>query len=255
MKTNIKNLADFTLNSGVVENATIYNDVTPALDVDTGTYIYHDSTDISNFGLICYVRFGDVTASQFRILLGVNSSGVGRALDFNMTGSSQTCAFVTISSFTGAADTTLVSKEFLPRIPLIDDTFYKISVVIANDIIKVFVNNYIMFESTSFVPTDSIWGYSGMSTSTLVYVSDTYWYKDQVFWGNVNLNAVPDGDGVATLYNQGTHALVSRVQCNDDGDYTLLVDDDPANFTKYFLIGNITTLTNIQPRGVGNITL
>lgn len=254
MKTQMTNLTDFTTNSGVTETVATYKYTSPGLVVGSGDYIYHDDGAMTNFATTCWVQFGATTA-QFRVLLGVTAAGAGKALDFNLTASSQTVSLTNISTFTGVADSTIVSKEMIDRLTLTSGKWYYLTIIISNNILKVYFGNYYMFETNVYAPGDTYWGFSGMATANSTVVSDVWWYNNQVFYGNVNINGVPDVDGVAVMFKQVDGAVVDYVQCNTDGEYAILVTDDPTSGNKYFLIGYIQDEPTVQPRGVGNITL
>lgn len=255
MKTQYRYLTDFDTNSGVTENSAEFSGVSPGLDVPSGAYIVTDNATFDNFGLTTNVKFSSTTASQFRILLGVTVAGVGRALDFNLTSGSHTVSLVNISSFTGVADSTQISKEFAPRINFETTNWYKVVITIANNVLRVSVGDWWAFESNVFSPTGTLWGFSGMASANTVIASDTYQYTNQVFWGNVNVNGVPNAAGVAVMFKQFDASVVDYQACNADGDYAILVTDDIAALNKYFIIGYVRDLPTVQPRGVCNLTL
>jgi len=152
--------------------------------------------------------------------------------------------------------TTEIVKDLKTRaFELANDAWYPFKIIIANDILKVFFNGIMCIETSAYAPNGNWWALSGIDTGTDVFFSDVYYFESQVFFGNVNVNGVPDADGRAVLFNQDTPKMLQNGFSNVNGDYAILIEDDPASGNKYFLLGYVDDRHDVQPRGIGNITL
>jgi hypothetical protein len=165
--------------------------------------------------------------------------------------------YVNISSWDGLPDSVNEEKDLKIRgWNFKSDVFYKITIYLANNQLKVYFNNALCVDSLAFSPSGGWMGVSGIDSTTSSYVSDLTYWEEQCLWGNVNINGVPQAtSGRAILFSQDIVEVVEYSATNTDGDYLIFLEDDPANLNKYFMIGFIADQTNIQPRGVSNITI
>lgn len=259
MKTELRFVdIDFTLNSGLVNIPSIYRDTTPGILLTSGTHAYYDTgSPFTNAAITGWVRFTDHNDGKFRLHLGCTSGGVGKAIDIVMSATGWKVQYVNISSWDGLPDAVNSEFDFKPRgWDFIDNTFYNFKVYLANNHLKVYFNNTLALTEIAYAPAGGFTGISGIDTNTSTYVSDMYYYEEQCLWGNVNINGIPQSvDGRAVLFSQDIVEVVEYSATNTDGDYLIFLEDDPVNLNKYFLIGFIADQTDIQPRGVSNITI
>ncbi len=253
----INRIADYDVNNGVTENTGIFKYTAPSMVLSSGTDIIKNMNRFHNEAFTFWVYFADATASKFEAVLGTDVNGSGVALRFDFSASYSWIRLVQVTNFGNPTyDSVIVEKD----VRLIEDgfqnnTWYKCVVYLADDMLKVEFNGVQLFEIETFVPNGTYFGFSGLDTSNNIYISDATYYSDQVFWGNVNLNGVPDDQGQVLMLKQSTFSLIGRDLCNSKGEWLIFLEDDPANVNKYILIGHILDRPTYQPRGVGNITL
>lgn len=259
MKTELRYVdIDFTLNSGAVNIPSVYKDTSPGILLTSGTHAYYDTAGpFNNAAVTAWVRFTDILDGKFRLHLGCTSAGVGKAIDIVMDATGWKVQYVNISSWDGLPDTVNSEKNFKLRgWEFLSNTFYKLTVYLANNQLKVYFNGALAIDDTNYAPAGGYMGISGIDTNTSTYVSDMYFYEEQCLWGNVNINGIAQAtSGRAVLFSQDIVEVVEYSATNADGDYLIFLEDDPVNLNKYFLIGFIADQTDIQPRGVSNITI
>ena len=250
MKTFFKTPDDFTVNNGVNIIPSIYKYTSPGMVFPAATNVQYDTTGpFDNVAFTTWVRFTDIDDGKIRFHIGCTSAGVGKSIDLVMSATNWKIQYNNISSWDGAPDAVNSEKDLRLRgMSFKDAIFYKQ--------LRVYFNNILCIADDLYSPAGGWWGISGMDSATTTYVSDTYLYEEQCLWGNVNVNGVPQAiQGRAVLFNQDVVEVIEYSTTNADGDYIIFLEDDPINLNKYFLLGFIADQTNIQPRGVGNITI
>jgi hypothetical protein len=249
-------LTDYSINNGVTENTTIFKYESPSFELTSGSYIIKDLNRMYNEAITCWLSSSDFTNSKFQILIGCDNAGNGVALRFDMSSSQFFIRLVYISSFGNPTyDSVIIERDLFNILNLVNNTFYKISLYLSQDKVGVLFDDVDVFEISNVTFTGNYFGFSGIDTPTSIFVSDIYYYSDSVFYGNVNLNGVPDDSGNVLMLNQQTYSMVNLDRCDVDGNWMIFLEDDPINFNKYVLIGYISDRPDLQPRGVGNITL
>ncbi len=256
MKTELNIITDFT-SSSASESGSVYKTFSPSISLASGDNALYDTTGpFDNVAITAWVRFTDSTDGKVRFHLGCTSGGAGKAIDIVMSATGWKVQYVNISSFDGLPDAVNKEKDFKLRgWEFSDNIFYKITIFLANNQLKVYFNSALAIDENAYSPAGGWTGISGIDTATTTYVDDLVVYQDQCLWGNVNINGVPQAtDGRAVLFSQDIVEVVEYSSTNADGDYLIFVEDDPANLNKYFILGFVADQTDIQPRGVGNIT-
>jgi len=249
-------LTHFDNNTGVTEDPIIYKTNSPSFVMSSGAYAIKDMQRFNNEAYTFYTRWDNVTnGSKLRIALGCTAAGVGKAIDIEGTTGTQSVSLVNISSWTGLADAVLETKNMYDRFSWSIGTWYKVKILIANNLIRVWVNNINVIDVPLFSVAGNYMAITGINSTSNVRVSDLWHYSDQCFWGNVNLNGVPYSDGIVAIYNQETFTILGYVNNNDAGDYVIFIEDDPNNLNKYFMTAQIRSLPDTQGKGIGNITL
>ena len=252
----LSNLTDFDINVGVTEDAVDYYNSPPSFVVNATDYMVKDMGRFNNEAYTFYTKFDDITTGgKLRIAVGCTSGGVGKAIDIEGTTGAHSVSLVNISTWTGLPDSVLDTKNMYDRFEFNTTTWYKIEIVIANAMIRVWVNNILVLDNSLFAIAGNYVGITGINSSADVRVSEFWHYTDQVFWGNVNLNGVPNTDGTVALYNQETYTILGYVYVNAVGDYMLFIEDDPNNLNIFFMTAQIRSLPSTQGKGIGNITL
>jgi hypothetical protein len=256
-RTRIQYIADFDTNSGVVESSPIFKDEAPGLGVQTTTHGVNDITDISNFAISGYVRFSDIAGGKARVVFGATVAGVGKAIDFVMSGAGWKVQYVDITTFDGAATAVNQEVDFMRRaFEYYSDVWYKFQIIAQGTNLRVIFDGKECFDLTNFAPAGTYVGIAGIDTASFSYFSDLEYWHNQVFYGNVNINGVPQPlEGRAIMFHQTFYNVVEYTATNANGDYMIFIQDDPTNLNKYFLIGYVDNRRDIQPRGVANITL
>lgn len=248
-------IADFDTISGATEDPATFNELAPGFLVEAGEHVLHDNSRIHNEVFKFHMRCADADDTSFKFMVGVNSSGVGQALQFDYDATNLYVRLVTASGIDVAYDTAEATMDLTNMLMVANDQFIPIQIEIQDNKIRCRVKNIIVAEYKSFQPTGTYFGFANLTGSANVYVSDLYWYNDQIVYGNVNLNGAANADGIVVLYNQSTYDVVEYRHTDNDGEYFIFIDDDPANLNKYFMYGFVEGQTSIQPRGVSNITL
>lgn len=240
---------------GVVDSMESYHIVSPSLKFAPATSVIKEINRMHNEVFKFHIRMDDVELTKFKIMLGCDAAGVGRAIQFDFDANNKMVRYVNQSGIDVAYDSVIKEKD-ITNISLLNNAEYvECKVVISINKVQLFFQNRLCMEVTNFTTVGTNWGFCNLTGSSIVYLSDLYYIYDQILYGNVNLNGAPDSRGIVSLYNQATYELVKRVICDMNGEYMIFIDDDPANFNKYFLYGYVDGLTNLQPRGVSNITL
>lgn len=253
--THFDEIADFGTVSGVTEDVSVFYDQSPGFLAKAGEYVLEDNGRCINEVFKFWMRLTDVDDTSFKFMVGANSSGVGQYVQFDFDVTNMYVRLVTASGFDVAYDTAEATIDIKNMIALADNDWVPVQIEIQDNKIRCRFRNIICFEYKSFSPVGNYFGFCNLSGSADVHVSDLYWYTDQIVYGNVNLNGVADGRGIVVLYNQSTFEVVEYRHTDNDGEYYIFIDDDPINLNKYFMYGFIDGETNIQPRGVSNITL
>lgn len=253
--THFDELADFGTVSGVTEDAGVFYDDGPGFLAEAGEYVLEDNGRCINEVFKFWMRLTDADATSFKFMVGANSSGVGQYVQFDFDATNMYVRLVTASGFDVAYDTAEATIDIKNMIVLSDIDWVPVQIEIQDNKIRCQVRNIVCFEYKSFSPVGNYFGFCNLTGSADVHISDLYWYTDQIVYGNVNLNGVADSNGIVVLYNQSTFDVVEYRHTDSDGEYYIFIDDDPANLNKYFMYGFIDGETNIQPRGVSNITL
>lgn len=249
-------LSSFDTNSGVTEDALDFNAISPSLVLTSGDYAIKDMSLFDNQGFTFYMKETYGT-SKYRILIGTDVAGAGHCLDFVSSGTSDVFTLGTTTAFNDALATTIESVELNQTYLFTSDSnFRKVTIKIINGDIFVYLDGYgLLCSAINQTLTGTHFGIAGLDTASDVHISDLTNYENQIYWGNINLNGAPDENGYARMYNRVTHELEYESKADADGNYSILIEDDPANGNKYYIIGFIDGVTAIQPRGVSNITL
>lgn len=251
----INDVAQFSTNSGVVNSSEAFHEIAPAFKYAGGTFIYNDIGKFNNEAFKFYIRMDDVNSTTFKIMLGCDSNGAGQAIQFDFSSTNKWVRFVNTSGWDVLYDSVVVEKEISNLFRTPNSYFIECKVIVSNNKIRFYYNGMLLIDSTLFSPTSTYWGFCNRSGSSQVWTSDMFYVYDQILYGNVNLNGAADGRGIVVVYNQATYEVVSYTHCDDNGEYMVFLDDDPANVNKYFLYGFIPGVGTVQPRGVSNITL
>ncbi len=248
-------VADFDTNSGVVNTNTAFHSIAPSFAYDAGDYVITDIGRFNNEAFKFYMRMDDVTATNFKIMLGCNAVGNGRAIQFDFSSTQKWVRLVTTSGIDQAFDTVLQETDIHSKRIINNDFFVEIKVIISNNKIKVYYQGLLVIDYQNFTIVGNNWGFANLTGSSLVYTSDMFYVYDQIIYGNVNLNGAPDSRGVVIMYNQSTYDVVEYTVCDPNGEYMIFIDDQPENFNKYFIYGFVNGVGTVQPRGVSNITI
>jgi hypothetical protein len=253
----IQYLTDFDTNSGVTEDFTSFHEESPSVKVESGQYIEKDIGQMTNFAMAAWVNFSNIDNGKLRILLGTNASGIGKAIDFTMSAAGWKVQYVEIASHTGVPSSIDQEAEFKRRgFEFYSNKYYKVLVYLSGGTLTVKFDGKPALHITNYVPTGTLWGLSGRDSFSYVNVSDIRVYENQVFYGNVNINGIHQGDqGRVRMYDQTFYTIVEDVECDSSGNYMIFLEDDPLSLNKYFMIGYVDNRKDIQPRGVANITL
>lgn len=251
----VESISYFDTNSGVQESNNEYRTRSPAFQCDPGTYCYKTWTSMSNRVLKMWVNMTDTTATSFKIMLGVDNTGVGRALQFDFSAANKWVRLVNVSGFDVAYDTVIEEIDLHTRWTWVNDIYEKLQIEIQGAKIRVSYGRITLFERNDMTYVGNHWGFCNLTASSTVYASDVDDIENQIIYGNVNLNGAPDDDGVVLVYNQQSYELYKKTRCDANGEYFVFIDDDPQNVNKYFIYGYIDGSGTVQPRGVSNITI
>lgn len=247
-------VADFT-NVGVVNSNEAYHTVAPAFKYAAATSVIKDISRFNNEAFKFHLRMDDVNSTSFKIMLGCDASGNGRAIQFDFSTNNKWIRLVNTTGIDAAYASVIAEKDIQNLMIHSSGSFIECRVEISNNKLRFMFNNLIVIDVTTFSTVGTHWGFCNLTGSSQVWTSDMFHVYDQILFGNVNLNGAPDANGIVIVYNQQTYAVVNYTRCDANGEYMVFIDDDPANANKYFLYGFITGLGTVQPRGVSNITL
>jgi len=253
--TPITSIANFDLVTGVVNSSEAYHTVNPSFKYSVATSMLTENSRMHNEVFKFHLRLDDVEATKFKIMVGCDSAGVGRAVQIDFTPTSKMIRLVNQSGIEVAYDSVIQEKDMTNLIIPTNGVFMECTLIISINKIQFFIGTKKCIDYSNFTTVGTHWGFCNLTGSSQVWTSDMFYIYDQILYGNVNLNGAPDSRGVVTVYNQATYEVVKRVICDSNGEYMIFLDDDPVNFNKYFLYGYVNGLTNLQPRGVSNITL
>lgn len=250
----ITDVADFT-NVGVENSTEAFHTISPSFKYGAADSVIQDISRFHNEVFKFHLRMDDVNATSFKIMLGCDASGTGRAIQFDFSTNNKWIRLVNTTGIDTAYASVVQEKDIEPLMIHTSGSFVECRVEISNNKLRFFFNNLIVLDTTLLTTVGTHWGFCNLTGSSQVWTSDMFHVFDQILFGNVNLNGAPDEDGVVIVYNQSTYAVVNYTRCDANGEYMVFIDDDPVNVNKYFLYGFITGLGTVQPRGVSNITL
>lgn len=252
----INNIGYYTTVTGVTNSNEAIHTISPALKFTVDSHVLTDQSRMNNEVYKFHLRSENIDATNFKIIVGCDGSNVGPAIELDFTATSKIIRLVNQTALdTNGA--TIAEKDITTLFDFSNATsqFIECRVEISKNKIRFYYAGRLCIDSTQLVPMGTQFGFLNSPASSIVYVSDPYYYFDQILYGNVNLNGAPNSKGKVILYNQATYQVVSVTHCDSNGDYMIFVDDDPVNGNKYFLYGFIEDYTASQPRGVSNITL
>jgi len=256
MITKLNDLTDYDINSGVVENTSIFKANGKSLELSQNDYISKDLTRFSNETFTTYFRTNQSNNFKFQYLLGCDNLGTGQALRIDGTATTLHFRIVNITTYGNPSyDSVIFEKDFFNILNINDDLWYKITIIISNNKLRVLFDGIILIDIINFTPTDNYYGYSAINSTTLTYISDINYYIDQIFYGNINLNGTPDDNGKILMASQDTMSIQYIENSDINGNWMIFNDGNPINFNKYVLIGYLNDKSSLQPRGIGNITL
>ena len=217
-------LADFDVNSNVTEDNVEYKTTSPCFlfNHTLSPYITKNLTRFHNETFTLYFKAVDVTTFKLLILIGADSSGDGYAISLE----ENSMKLVELISYVPQTD--LVTKDLTRIAPSINDTYYKITILVANTKIECFLDDMLMMEYSSFVKYDNHFGYHLNGGTSNVYVSDTIYFDDQILWGEVALVNTPNEDGFVLLFDQTDISFITHAGCDINGKYMIFVDEDPV---------------------------
>ena len=253
--TAITTVADFSTISGVIDTNTTYHTVAPSLSLPVGTYTLTDLGRINNEVFKFHLRLNDTDSTSFKIMLGCDNAGIGRAIQFDFSSTQKFVRLVNASGFDVAYDSVIEEKDIQSFFVDTAGLYVACRVEISNNKLRFYYGERLMLETIILTTVGTYWGFCNLTSSTQLYVSDTFVVQDQILFGNVNLNGAADEDGNVIVYNQSTYEVYEYTECDANGEYMVFLDDDPVNQNKYFLYGYVLGIGTVQPRGVSNITL
>jgi len=138
---------------------------------------------------------------------------------------------------------------------LINSHWHNMKLLISNGKIEFFINGGSILQYNSFEKVGDHFGYHNNNSPTTMYISDTIWYDDQIIWGNVNVNGSNNQDGFVLLYKQFDITLHQSTITDVNGNWMMLMEEDPIEQNKHILVGGITSDDNLQPKGISSVTL
>lgn len=232
-----------------------FHTVGPGFKFPAGGYVVRDQLRMYNEAFKFYVNLTNKDNVSFKMMLGCDNTGTGKAIQMDFTATTVHFRLVTTSGFDVAYDTVIQEKEMSNKLVLQSDTWIECKVIVRANKLEFYFGNRRCIQLDTFTPDGNNWGWCTLTGSDTVYTSDMFYVYDQIIYGNVNLNGAPDAKGVVVMFNQNTYELVARTECDANGEYMIFLDDDPAHGNKYFMYGYVEGLNNIQPRGVSNISL
>ena len=241
-------IADFDTVSGATDAA-------PGFLLEGSEHILHDNARIHNEVFKFDMQCANITNTKFKFMVGVNSLGIGQALEFDYDGATLYIRLVTSNGIDVDHMTAEATMDLTNMLVLVNGQSIPIRVEIQDNKIRCRVKNIIVAEYKSFSPNGNYFGFANRLNSSNVIITNLIQYSDQIVYGNVNLNGAANADGIVVLYNQNTYEVVEYHYTDGDGEYFIFIDDDPIYQNKYFMYGFIEGQTSIQPRGVSNITL
>lgn len=251
---NLNTISSFTTVSGATDNNSIFNEVAPSIELQSSNFIHTPLSKIDNEVYQFYLRMVDVDDTKFKILLGNSNTGSGQSIEIEFNSSEKLISLVNTSGLDISNDSVIIQRNIRDFLNFTNDKWYKIQIEIQSDKIRCFFDKILCFEFELSL-SGLEFGFVNMAGSSNVYVSDLKIYVDQIVYGNVNINGANNENGRVVLYNQSTYEIVKYTEVDSNGEYFIFIEDDPLNSNKYFIYGFIENRTNIQPRGVLNITL
>ncbi len=252
--TPITSITQFT-NVSVTESA-VSHTISPSFSyAAAGASVIQDISKFDNEVFKFYIRMDDTTSSSFRILLGTDISGNGKAIQFDFTATNKYIRLVNISGIATTYDTIDVTNDVGNRLLFSNNQFIACRVEVVNSKLRFFYGNLKAIDVQNFTNTGTYWGFASLVGTSQIYTSDMFYVYDQILHGNVNLNGAPSNDGTIITYLQATNTVFDYSKSDPDGNYMVFIDDDPINLNKYFMYGFVSSLEQLQPRGVSNISI
>lgn len=245
----------YDTNSGVTDDNVTYKSMSPSMSMAAGTYVLKDLTRFNNEVFKFYVRFSDVTNTHFKLMIGIDNMGTGRAVHFDFSSTDAWVRLVNTSGLDQTYDTVITEHNLYNRMTMVNDQFVECRAEIVNGNFQFYFNGMRVLQSTAFTANANYFGFCNLTTGTQVYVSDVEYIYDQIIWGNVNLDGNPQAEGIVGCYKQSTLELYKYIRCLTNGAYMIFIDDDPVNANKYFIYGYVKDQGIVQPRGISNITI
>lgn len=242
-------LTDYDVNSNVTEDNTEFKTTSPCFKFDQSLspYILKNMTRFHNETFTLYFKAVNVTTFKLLVMIGSDVTGNGYAisLENNSIKLVNTAIFVPQTEF--------VIKDLTRILSMENDTYYKLSIMVANNKLECFIDDMLVLDYTPFLKYGDYFGYHLNGGTSNVYVSDTIYFDDQILWGEVALVSTPDEDGFVLLFDQTDIGFISRGNCNVNGNYLIFVDEDPLDQNLHIMVGAIST--ELQPKGISNVTI
>lgn len=253
----ITSVSSFDTSTGVAESNETYHTVLPSFKFLAGTHVITNAGRFHNEVFKFHLRMDDVNATNFKIMLGCDATGIGRAIQFDFNATNKWVRLVNASGIDVTYDSVISEKDLMPlfNFDSASGMFIECKVIISKNKLQFYYGNRLCVDTVQFTTVGNNWGFCNLTGSSQVWISDLSYIYDQILYGNVNLNGAPDDEGVVIVYNQSTYEVVEYTTCDTNGEYMVFLDDDPANVNKYFLYGFVNGVNGVQPRGVSNITL
>jgi len=242
-------IADYSIQSNMVEDSILFKYNSPSLNFATGapSYIMKDLSRQFNEGFSFWFYTSNVTTFTIKILLGCDDLGNGYAIEL----SQYNIKLITISTFVESA--VILDQYIYPW--LLNSHWHNMKLLISNGKIEFFINDGSILQYNEFVKVGDHFGYHNNNSPVTMYISDTIWYDDQIVWGNVNVNGANNQDGFVLLYKQIDLILHQSTITDINGNWMMLMEEDPVEQNKHVLVGGITSDDNLQPKGISSVTL
>lgn len=244
-------LADFTTNSSVTEDNVEFHTTSPCFKFDhtLSPYLMKNMLRFHNETFTLYFKANDITLFNLEVLIGCNigGDGYGVLIEDGLISLVDTTIFVPTN--------TILSKDLTRMNPLLSNTYYKLSIMVVNNKLEVFLDDVLVLEYSNFVKVDNYFGYHLNGGTTNVYVSDTIYFDDQIVWGEIAYVNRGDEDGFMLMYDQTDISFMGVAECDADGNYMMFVDEDPVDQNLHIMVGAIHTQQQIQPKGISSVTI